>query len=105
MFADIWQHGQTLSREAAVEEAITLAQALATAERDSTYAQPSPTALGAREREIAALIAAGLTNRQIATQLGISPRTADTHVSHILRKLGLSSRAEIAAALHPTPPH
>ncbi|HET8522437.1 MAG TPA: tetratricopeptide repeat protein, partial [Thermomicrobiales bacterium] len=105
MFADIWQHGQTLSREAAVEEAITLAQALATAERDSTYAHPSPTALGAREREIAALIAAGLTNRQIATQLGISPRTADTHVSHILRKLGLSSRAEIAAALHPTPPH
>jgi DNA-binding NarL/FixJ family response regulator len=52
--------------------------------------------LTAREREIAALVARGLTNRQIADALHISTRTASTHVQHILSKLGLRSRAEVA---------
>ena len=52
--------------------------------------------LTAREREIAALIARGLTNRQIADILHITTRTASTHVQHILSKLGLRSRAEVA---------
>jgi predicted ATPase/DNA-binding CsgD family transcriptional regulator/transcriptional regulator with XRE-family HTH domain len=50
-----------------------------------------------REREIAVLIARGLTNRAIAEQLVIAERTADTHVSNILDKLGLATRAQIAA--------
>ncbi len=53
--------------------------------------------LTAREREVAALIARGQTNRAIAARLVISERTADTHVQHILNKLGLDSRAQIAA--------
>jgi predicted ATPase/DNA-binding CsgD family transcriptional regulator len=53
--------------------------------------------LTAREREVAALIARGLTNREIATKLVISERTADAHVQHILDKLGFGSRAQIAA--------
>jgi DNA-binding NarL/FixJ family response regulator len=53
--------------------------------------------LTAREREVAALIADGLTNGQLAERLFISPKTAAVHVSNILAKLGLSSRAEIAA--------
>jgi DNA-binding CsgD family transcriptional regulator len=53
--------------------------------------------LTAREREVAALIADGLTNGQVAERLFISPKTAAVHVSNILAKLGLSSRAEIAA--------
>jgi non-specific serine/threonine protein kinase len=53
--------------------------------------------LSAREREVAALIAEGLTNRQIAEQLVISERTADTHVQNILSKLGLVCRAQVAA--------
>ena len=40
---------------------------------------------------MAALIARGMTNRQIAEELFIAERTADTHVEHILAKLGLSS--------------
>jgi DNA-binding NarL/FixJ family response regulator len=52
--------------------------------------------LTAREREVAALIARGLTNRQIADVLHITTRTASTHVQHILSKLGLRSRAEVA---------
>ena len=55
------------------------------------------TALTRREREIAELVAGGLTNRQIAERLHISERTAETHVVHILNKLGFSSRAQIAA--------
>lgn len=53
--------------------------------------------LTTREREVAALIAEGLTNGQIAERLFISPKTAAVHVSNILTKLGLSSRVEIAA--------
>jgi DNA-binding CsgD family transcriptional regulator/tetratricopeptide (TPR) repeat protein len=49
-----------------------------------------------REREIAALIARGLTNRAIAERLVIAERTAETHVSNILGKLGLDTRAQIA---------
>ena len=54
-------------------------------------------ALTARESEVAALIAEGLTNGQLAERLFISPKTASVHVSNILAKLGLSTRAEIAA--------
>ena len=53
--------------------------------------------LTAREREVAALIAEGLTNGQLAERLYISPKTAAVHVSNILTKLGLSGRAEVAA--------
>jgi DNA-binding NarL/FixJ family response regulator len=49
-----------------------------------------------REREVIVLIAEGATNRQIAHRLGVSERTARTHVSNILTKLGLSSRTQAA---------
>ncbi|MBQ0914602.1 LuxR family transcriptional regulator [Streptomyces sp. RM99] len=57
-----------------------------------------------REREVAGLIGEGLTNRQIAERLVISKRTADTHVEHILTKLGVTSRTQIAAAVAPEKP-
>jgi predicted ATPase/DNA-binding SARP family transcriptional activator/DNA-binding CsgD family transcriptional regulator len=50
-----------------------------------------------REREVALLVARGLTNRQIASELSVSTSTANNHVARILRKLGLRSRAQIAA--------
>jgi len=53
--------------------------------------------LSAREFEVAQLIAAGLTNRQIAEQLVLAPKTISAHVTHILTKLGAARRAEIAA--------
>lgn len=52
--------------------------------------------LTTREREVVVLIAEGGTNRQIATRLGVSERTARTHVSNILSKLGLASRTQAA---------
>jgi DNA-binding NarL/FixJ family response regulator len=54
-------------------------------------------ALSDREWEVAMLVARGLSNRQIAAELIVSERTVDTHVSHILRKLSLGCRAQIAA--------
>ncbi|MBF5001076.1 protein kinase [Nocardia sp. BSTN01] len=67
--------------------------------------QPSetpPTAAGQvqltkRERQVAELVARGLTNKQIAANLVIAQRTAQGHVEHILTKLGFTSRAQIAA--------
>jgi DNA-binding CsgD family transcriptional regulator/tetratricopeptide (TPR) repeat protein len=53
--------------------------------------------LTTREFEVARLIADGLTNPEIADQLTISPKTASSHVEHILAKLGVTRRAEIAA--------
>ena len=49
-----------------------------------------------REREVVVAIASGATNRQIARELGVSERTARTHVSNILAKLGLTSRTQAA---------
>ena len=53
--------------------------------------------LSARELEVAALVAAGLTNKQVAAELYLSERTAQNHVHHILTKLGVSNRTQIAA--------
>jgi DNA-binding NarL/FixJ family response regulator len=52
--------------------------------------------LTAREREIASLVADGLSNRDIAERLVISEGTVDVHVKHILGKLGFRSRAQVA---------
>jgi DNA-binding NarL/FixJ family response regulator len=59
---------------------------------------PSPAidTLTARERDVLAQVASGATNRQIAHRLGVSERTARTHVSSILAKLGLTSRTQAA---------
>jgi non-specific serine/threonine protein kinase len=62
---------------------------------DETRLEPSP--LTRRETEIAELVAEGLSNPEIAKRLVISVRTAQGHVENILRKLGFTSRAMIAA--------
>jgi DNA-binding NarL/FixJ family response regulator len=55
--------------------------------------------LTAREREIARLVADGLTNRDIAERLVIADGTVEVHVKHILNKLGFRSRAQVAGWL------
>jgi DNA-binding CsgD family transcriptional regulator len=57
-------------------------------------------ALTSREREVLRLIAAGRSNREIASVLYIAPKTASVHVSNILGKLGAASRTEAAAIAH-----
>jgi len=60
----------------------------------------APLGLTARELDVLRLVAAGSTNPQIATALFISRKTASTHVSNILGKLGVTSRGEAAAVAH-----
>lgn len=56
-------------------------------------------ALSPREKQVAALVCVGLTGRQIAARLVVSPETVKTHVRHILRKFNLSSRRELCRLL------
>src|SRR5581483_7998422 len=60
-------------------------------------AKKSRTALSPRELEVAERIALGKSSREIATELVLSQRTVETHVSNILSKLGFSARSQIAA--------
>jgi DNA-binding CsgD family transcriptional regulator len=53
--------------------------------------------LTARQYTVATLVASGLTNREIAARLFLSPKTVSAHVEHILAKLGAARRTEIAA--------
>ena len=60
-------------------------------------AAPAWHPLTTREHEVATLVGQGMTNREIAAALFLSPKTVSAHVEHILAKLGASRRAEIAA--------
>jgi DNA-binding CsgD family transcriptional regulator len=65
--------------------------------REVPSAVARPGALTRRELEISELVAQGLSNRDIARELVISVRTAESHVDHIMGKLGFTGRAQIAA--------
>ena len=53
--------------------------------------------LSPREREVADFVTQGLSDKEISSRLSISRRTAESHVAHILTKLGFSSRVQVAA--------
>jgi two-component system response regulator DesR len=95
------QVGTRAAQELMAEgQAMDLEQAIAAALRDDqrSSAGPcvSPDPLTRREREVAVLLAEGLSNRQIAERLVIAEKTAALHVEHILAKLGLHSRWQAA---------
>jgi DNA-binding CsgD family transcriptional regulator/tetratricopeptide (TPR) repeat protein len=91
-----WERGHALGREQVVAEAL---------EDTPPADQHAPTAaaahdgdeLSARELEVARLVADGLSNPAIAAELFLSVATVKTHVSHILGKLGLGSRVQLAS--------
>ncbi len=67
---------------------------------EDEHVDGTASSLTGREREVLRLVALGKTNREIATELFIAPKTASVHVSNILAKLGAASRTEAAAIAH-----
>ncbi|HEX2326767.1 MAG TPA: tetratricopeptide repeat protein [Chloroflexota bacterium] len=108
-FAAARAQGEGLTLEEAVAEALDVAAlpnldlppSRTPAPRPVPAPEPPPSrqtdGLTPRERQVAALVAEGLTNRQVAARLVISESTAANHVEHILSKLGFHSRSQIAA--------
>jgi predicted ATPase/DNA-binding CsgD family transcriptional regulator len=121
-FAAAWEKGRAMPLEQAIEEALeakdespTEAKFQQASEEDAsslvlpgTPSSPYPTlsprralkqhygGLTAREREVARLVAQGKSNRAIADELVVGVSTVEAHITHILSKLGFSSRAQIA---------
>ncbi|HET8599773.1 MAG TPA: LuxR C-terminal-related transcriptional regulator [Segeticoccus sp.] len=87
------QVGRALPVEAAVDLAIRAADG----ELPSRETGLPAHRLTPRERQVAALVAVGRTNRQIGRALGISEKTAEVHLHHVMRKIGAHSRAEVAS--------
>jgi DNA-binding NarL/FixJ family response regulator len=93
-FAAAWADG----RGAPLDEVIAgaLSETEAGARAGKATERGDGLVLSAREREVALLLAQGLTNRQIADDLVVARSTVDRHVVNILRKLDLTSRAQVA---------
>jgi len=96
-FTAAWASGRRLEVEQAIGDALALPAPGAPDATTAHAAGAGPSLLTRREREVAALVAQGRTNREIANALVITEGTAANHVQHILNKLGLNSRAQIAA--------
>jgi DNA-binding NarL/FixJ family response regulator len=93
-FARAWAEGGALTPERAVADALPPAPANRRA-HGHPLASPGDR-LTAREREVAALVAEGLSNRELAARLVVTVRTAENHVQRLLDKLGLGSRTRLA---------
>ncbi|MEC3957280.1 LuxR C-terminal-related transcriptional regulator [Nocardia sp. CDC153] len=89
-----------LGRTPAAPEPLAAPPALQRAPRASTATLSETNVLTRRQKDVARLVAAGHSNKRIAADLVISVRTAETHVEHILTKLGLTSRTQLAAWAH-----
>lgn len=85
-----WLDGDDLAPDAA-------AQVTAVFTRTASATPSVLSALTAAERQVAERVAHGLTSRQIAEELFVSPRTVDAHLTHIYRKLDINTRARLAA--------
>ncbi|MHB9849074.1 ATP-binding protein [Streptomyces krungchingensis] len=95
--ADRWEAALGEGGRMDHDRAIAYALDGPTAVRPAVAPAAADNVLTRREREVAALVTEGLSNRQIAESLVLSPRTVEGHVERILAKLGFSSRAQVAA--------
>jgi non-specific serine/threonine protein kinase len=93
-FASEWAAGRATGPEEAVRLALRVGASDADAAEEPVRGR---SVLTRREQEVAALVARGMTNRQVAAQLLVAPRTIETHLEHIFAKLGVQTRAEVAA--------
>jgi predicted ATPase/DNA-binding CsgD family transcriptional regulator len=90
-----YQAEQAAGRVMSLEQAVRYAQQIRVRPAPEQQAEAKVDQLTEREREVAALIGQGKTNREIAQELVLSKRTVEKHAANILSKLGLTSRAQI----------
>ncbi|MEV6110312.1 LuxR C-terminal-related transcriptional regulator [Streptomyces sp. NPDC051940] len=95
-FATAWAEGVRLDAAGAALEALSAAS---TGRRAVVAADPATQTLTPRQVQVALLVGEGLTNRQIAARLELSEWTVVNHVRHIMRRLGCSSRVQVAGAV------
>jgi ATP/maltotriose-dependent transcriptional regulator MalT len=97
-WTEAWEEGRAMSMEAAIEYALSEEEPSATtpsptSEQLSASSTPEhPAGLTSREVEVLGLVAAGMTNAQVANRLFLSPRTVQRHLNSVYHKLGVSSR-------------
>jgi DNA-binding NarL/FixJ family response regulator len=91
--ARLIQAGSAMPARKAAELGMAVALGSAPTDRD----RPDSVPLTRRERQVAALVSSGRTNRQIGRVLGISEKTAEVHLQHVMAKLDARNRAEVAA--------
>lgn len=91
-FVAAWESGRALQ----LDDAVAFALAGAGRRSMASNSQQSSVALSGRETEVLRLIAGGMSDRDIGDSLNVSPRTVNTHVTHILNKLGVMSRTAAA---------
>jgi non-specific serine/threonine protein kinase len=97
-FAAAWAEGRAMTLEAAVADALSMPEppSLVEPPRPAQGAKKEFAGLSAREREVAALIAQGKSNREIAEAMTVGVKTVETYVTRILNRLGFDSRVQIA---------
>jgi predicted ATPase/DNA-binding SARP family transcriptional activator/DNA-binding CsgD family transcriptional regulator len=95
--ATAWQtalaEGRAMSPDRAVDYSLSVEEPVSPSRRPVG----DTGVLSAREKEVATLVSQGLTNRQIASELSISEHTVATHITRILKRLGLNSRSRLSA--------
>ncbi|MGH2532243.1 MAG: ATP-binding protein [Thermomicrobiales bacterium] len=97
-FEEAARQGRAMTAEDVATEALNWSpRADRSPARGERTGETATFGLTEREREVLRLLASGMTNNEIADALWISPRTASTHVGHILEKLGVNSRAAAVA--------
>jgi DNA-binding CsgD family transcriptional regulator len=96
---EAWAEGKAMTLEEVIEYTLSEEECAVPAALGQSSTETQQAALSRRERQLAYLVAQGLTNRQIARELFISERTVENHVSRMLKKLDLRSREQIASLM------
>ncbi|MBW3634117.1 MAG: tetratricopeptide repeat protein, partial [Chloroflexi bacterium] len=95
-FSAAWEEGRSLSRQDAIEAALTVRVEPAKSETPTAGRQPAPHGLTGREREVLRLLVEGRSDKEIGAVMSISSQTATKHVGNLLRKLDVPSRTAAA---------
>ncbi|MFG3498876.1 AAA family ATPase [Streptomyces sp. NPDC047928] len=101
---DMWRRGRRLAEEGGALLLVAMADRIGPAVLGGPTGSPDRpgdklSLLTSREREIAGLVAEGLTNQAVASRLCLSPRTVESHIARVYRKTGVSSRAALATLM------